>query len=163
MFSAKLTKLTLQELFWVPDCSILLYLECCGALFGSLLTHPRLEERLGEYSLLKEPLSAEARATGSTKYVVRIMPPEAVQRTLALNQSVNEDTSTMRRLVTHYEDFKAMNQIGRPDIALFAFVVGIGLQGLKLSTCETYVKLILEGKSREGFKIVGPQRKATPV
>jgi hypothetical protein len=73
-----------------------------------------------------------------------------------LIQSVNEDASTMRRLVAHYEEFKAMNHIQRPDIALFAFIVDIGLQGLKPSTCKSYVKLVLEGKSREGSRIVGP-------
>ena len=119
---------------------------------------PRLEASLDELGLVKDPPKTETRGrpTGSTKYVVRVMPPDVVTKVLTLIKSVNEDADTMRRLVTHYNEFKLMNSIVRPDVALFAFVVDIGTQGLKASTCKSYTRLILEGSARSGTKISGP-------
>jgi len=122
-----------------------------------------VEEHLDEFAFVRPVQKTETRGRppGSTKYVVRVMPPAVVEKALALLSNANEDAATIRRLVQDFRSFQEMNRIERDDVALFFFLYDIGDQGLKASTLKSYAKLILEGTNREGKPIKGPVVKDT--
>jgi integrase len=116
---------------------------------------PRLE--LDPFSFPPaEPKDPRGRPSGTTKYVVRVMPASTRQKVAELIRSVNSDAATIIRLVTHYREFQAMNSLERDDVALMCFIVDIGQQGLAPSTCRSYTRLILEGSARQGRRVSGP-------
>lgn len=118
----------------------------------------KLDEALDEWSLPRKLAKVETRGrpAGATKYVVRVMPAATAARVIELIRESNPDADTIRRLLTDLACFQQMNRIVRPDLALFSFVVDIGMQGLKPSTCKSYLRLMLEGSARAGKKIAGP-------
>ena len=97
-----------------------------------------------------------AAGAGGCRYEVRVVPLSTVKKVEELIQMVNGDAQTMHRLWTHFGEFQQINAGYAKEVALFLFVVDIHLQGLKASTCCTYISLLLEAASRAAQPMKGP-------
>ena len=119
----------------------------------------RLEDHLDIFCLPPKERSSDPRGrpAGSTSYTIRRIPDSTVTRVVELVRMVNKDADTIRRLVADFDDFRKMNpDLFRVDVAVVAFIIDLTEQGLKWSTCRSYLKLLLEGNARRGTRITGP-------
>ena len=131
----------------------------------------RLEDHLDIFCLPPKERSSDPRGrpAGSTSYTIRRIPEPPPQRVTwrghggfwyrmpATAPLVQESLRGPDRLVADFDDFRKMNpDLFRVDVAVVAFIIDLTEQGLKWSTCRSYLKLLLEGNARRGTRITGP-------
>ena len=107
------------------------------------------------------PASLVGRPRGTTKYAVRRVPDSTIDATLEAIRQVNGDGDTIARLWELWEIFRSLNRgvADSCDALLFLFIVDIWQQGIKTSSCRSYLRLILEASSRARTRI--SDRKST--